>query len=103
MAPIKSGAGTHSTRANTPQWDSLKHIEVVFAIEDELQLQFDEEHLASLDSVTGRLVGVSLATAKAYWEEIKPTLTPAEQADHPARFAMVELENIHDAHTADKN
>ena len=38
----------------------------------------------------------SLATAKAYWEEIKPTLTPAEQADHPARFAMVELENIHD-------
>ncbi len=38
----------------------------------------------------------SLATAKARWEELKPTLTPAEQATHPARYAMVEVENIHD-------
>jgi len=38
----------------------------------------------------------SLATAKAYWEEIRPTLSSAQQASHPARFAMVELENIHD-------
>lgn len=38
----------------------------------------------------------SLATAKACWEEIKPTLTADETAVHPARFAMVELENIHD-------
>ena len=38
----------------------------------------------------------SLATAKARWEELKPTLTPEEQQNHPARFAMVEVENIHD-------
>ena len=38
----------------------------------------------------------SLASAKACWEEIKPTLTPAEREEHPARFALVELENIHD-------
>lgn len=38
----------------------------------------------------------SLATAKAYWEELKPALTEAERETHPARFAMVELENIHD-------
>lgn len=38
----------------------------------------------------------SLATAKARWEELKPSLTPEEQANHPARFAMVEVENIHD-------
>jgi len=38
----------------------------------------------------------SLATAKARWEEIKPTLSLEEQAHHPARFAMVEVENIHD-------
>ena len=38
----------------------------------------------------------SLATAKARWEEIKPALTPEEQSAHPARFAMVELENLHD-------
>jgi hypothetical protein len=38
----------------------------------------------------------SLATAKAYWEEIKRALPPEEQTEHPARFAMVELENIHE-------
>ena len=38
----------------------------------------------------------SLATAKARWEELKPTLSPEEQRTHPARYAMVEVENIHD-------
>lgn len=38
----------------------------------------------------------SLASAKAYWEEIKPTLTYEQTASHPARFAVVEVENIHD-------
>ncbi|MEG0178002.1 MAG: DUF1015 domain-containing protein [Oscillospiraceae bacterium] len=37
----------------------------------------------------------SLATAKAYWEEIKPTLTVAQQSNHPARYCLVELVNIH--------
>lgn len=34
----------------------------------------------------------SLATAKACWERIKATAGP----DHPARWALVEVENIHD-------
>ena len=38
----------------------------------------------------------SLATAKACWEELKKTLSPQEQLSHPARFALVELNNIHD-------
>ncbi len=38
----------------------------------------------------------SLATAKAYWDEIKGSLSPAEQLTHPARYALAELENIHD-------
>ena len=38
----------------------------------------------------------SLATAKAYWEEIKPTVPTEAQAAHPARYAMVEIQNIHD-------
>ncbi|MEA4929129.1 MAG: DUF1015 domain-containing protein [Candidatus Limiplasma sp.] len=38
----------------------------------------------------------SLATAKAAWEERKAHLTQAEQADDPARYAMVEIVNIHD-------
>ena len=38
----------------------------------------------------------SLATAKANWEQIKAALPQAERADHPARYALVEVENVHD-------
>ena len=38
----------------------------------------------------------SLASAKAFWEKIKPTLTEAECAVHPARYALCEIVNIHD-------
>jgi hypothetical protein len=34
----------------------------------------------------------SLASAKAVWEKIKP----AVGLDHPARYALVEIENVHD-------
>ena len=34
----------------------------------------------------------SLATAKSIWEELKPVVG----MDHPARYALVEIENIHD-------
>jgi hypothetical protein len=35
----------------------------------------------------------SLAAAKAIWEKIKPSVG----MDHPARYALVEIENVHDA------
>lgn len=38
----------------------------------------------------------SLASAKSFWEEIKPGLTPQERENHPARYALVEIENIFD-------
>ncbi len=38
----------------------------------------------------------SFATAKANWEKIKTTLSEAERANHPARYALVEIENVHD-------
>ena len=38
----------------------------------------------------------SLATAKAAWEALKPGLTAQQQENHPARFALCEVENIHD-------
>lgn len=38
----------------------------------------------------------SLATAKTCWENLKVTLTDAEIENHPARFCLVEIENIHD-------
>ena len=34
----------------------------------------------------------SLATAEAYWEKIKPQVG----MEHPARYALVEIENVHD-------
>lgn len=38
----------------------------------------------------------SLAAAKKCWEEIRKTLSDEEQQNHPARYALVELMNIHD-------
>ena len=38
----------------------------------------------------------SLATAKAYWDEIKGGLTAEERKTHPARWALAELVNLHD-------
>lgn len=38
----------------------------------------------------------SLATAKTCWEELKQSLSADEIENHPARYALVELENIHD-------
>lgn len=37
----------------------------------------------------------SLATAKAYWEELKPTLTEEERQHHPARWCLAEVCNVH--------
>lgn len=38
----------------------------------------------------------SLATAKTCWNEIKQTLSEEERKNHPARYALIELNNIHD-------
>jgi len=59
--------------------------------------------LASLKSGNGDgllfLVGDgnhSLASAKAHWENIREGLSEDEKKDHPARFALAEIVNIHD-------
>lgn len=38
----------------------------------------------------------SLATAKENWEKIKATLPEEQREDHPARYALIELNNVHD-------
>ena len=38
----------------------------------------------------------SLATAKAHWENIKQGLNEEEQKNHPARYALVEANNVYD-------
>lgn len=37
----------------------------------------------------------SLATAKANYENLKKTMTPDEYLNHPSRYALVELVNLH--------
>ena len=38
----------------------------------------------------------SMATAKAAWENIKKDLSEAERENHPARFCLCEIVNVHD-------
>lgn len=38
----------------------------------------------------------SMATAKAAWENIKKSLNEKEQQNHPARFCLCEIVNVHD-------
>lgn len=38
----------------------------------------------------------SFATAKANWEKLKPTIPEQDRANHPARYCLVEIENVHD-------
>lgn len=40
-----------ASRETLSAWDSLKHIELIFAVEDELNIQFPEEVLHELNSV----------------------------------------------------
>ncbi len=84
-----------------------------WAIEDEADYQALDAALEALldkDAFYSRYEGVkgtcdpfnmavgdgnhSLASAKALWEEIKPTLSAEEQESHPARFCLLDLENI---------
>ena len=37
----------------------------------------------------------SLATARAHWKEVRKSLAPEEREAHPARYALVEIENLH--------
>ena len=39
----------------------------------------------------------SLATAKTCWEQIKSGLSESERENHPARYALAEIVNIHDS------
>lgn len=40
-----------TSRKATVGWDSLKHIEIMFAVEERFALEFSESQLADLDSL----------------------------------------------------
>jgi acyl carrier protein len=41
-----------TSRATLEEWDSLKHMYVVLALEEEFQVEFSEDEIASLGSVS---------------------------------------------------
>ncbi|MGE8546979.1 MAG: phosphopantetheine-binding protein [Alcaligenes sp.] len=50
-AVLKCPVAMESSRENLAAWDSLKHIEVMFALEEDFDMQFSEEELSELSSV----------------------------------------------------
>jgi acyl carrier protein len=40
-----------TSRQNTPEWNSLKHMEIIFAIEETFGIQYSEEEMVDIDSV----------------------------------------------------
>jgi acyl carrier protein len=49
------------SRETTAAWDSLKHVAVIFAIEDEFEVQFSEEQMASLASLSAIVEAIDAA------------------------------------------
>lgn len=70
-------------------------------IQGEDALAFDESFRRYAESCPDMVLAVgdgnhSLAAAKECYEELKRTYPEEDLSDHPARFALVELVNIHD-------
>jgi len=42
--------GQNVLRKESPIWDSLKHMEIIFAVEARLGIQFSEEEMGAIDS-----------------------------------------------------
>ena len=79
------------------------HVTDTAPVEKTLAKLLDEDVLkekyGSTDEVMLFAVGDgnhSLATAKACWNNLKATLSAEEQKNHPARYALVEVMNLHD-------
>ncbi|MDU7692721.1 MAG: DUF1015 domain-containing protein [Helicobacter sp.] len=72
--------------------DNFKKIEDIFS-------SFMSEKYARSDNPILFALGDgnhSLASAKTHWENVKKGLSEFEQSTHPARYALVELINLHD-------
>jgi len=70
-------------------------------IDDQNLIERINQNLEKLISSDGFLFAMgdgnhSLATAKAHWNNIKNNLNEEEKINHPTRFALVELVNVHD-------
>lgn len=46
-------------RGDTQAWDSLKHVEIVFALEDRFDVQFEEDEFPRMESTTAIIAMVA--------------------------------------------
>jgi acyl carrier protein len=47
---LERGNAANLARSNEAAWDSLKHMQIVFAIEEKFGVRFSEEQIPRLDS-----------------------------------------------------
>jgi len=85
--------GGHIAGYRVNEADAEKVQEAISALAAEFTARTGEENPFVLAMGDGNH---SLATAKAYYENIKKTLSPEEAAVHPARYALAEIVNLHD-------
>ena len=56
----------HASRETLEEWDSLAHVEILFAIEEDQGVEFGEDvmdHLDSVDAITAEVVRLVQANA----------------------------------------
>ena len=46
-------------RSDTPEWNSLSHVEIIFACEDRFQIEFTVEELSNLNSIKSFVDSIS--------------------------------------------
>lgn len=91
-------AGGHITGTRVSGFDAER-------VQNELNKLADSDYLESRYALGGKspvIIAIgdgnhSLATARLCWEKIREGLSPEERKNHPARFGLAELVNIHDA------
>lgn len=74
---------------------------ILHGLEELADLEVCKKKYGTTDSHGSILFAVgdgnhSLAAAKGMWEQLKPQLSDEELLHHPARYALVEIVNVHD-------
>ena len=59
-----TGISGETLRNETPEWDSLKHLEIVFSVEDAFSVEFSEDEIAEINSPVKIAEAVARKTGK---------------------------------------
>ena len=53
-----------ASRATLDEWDSLKHMQVILALEDDFKVEFSDIEISELDSASGLIQAIVAKTAE---------------------------------------